>query len=191
MDLESLDRRSFERSIEQEVERIKARPINLSVIANAKSTLESELKYLAQLREVATPEEIRELDSKRRRLGAKLARIAAELAARNNEQEVEAGASDVGSEAQVESRVTELRSKAINYVPLFNEVLANRRQNDQSLETVLQNWLEENKLSRTTVTDYRAGKAKGYVSPRMRRKIEGAIIRSAKKLGLPTPTDAD
>ena len=49
MDLESLDRRSFARSIQREIKRLSSRPIELSAIQNAKSIIESELKYLARL----------------------------------------------------------------------------------------------------------------------------------------------
>jgi hypothetical protein len=89
MDLVSLDRRSYARAIEPEVERLRSLPIRLSVIVNAKSILESQLNFLSGLREVATPEQACQLDAEIARKRAHLTRIDAELASRSGEEQVE------------------------------------------------------------------------------------------------------
>jgi hypothetical protein len=62
------------------------------------------------------------------------------------------------------------------YVVLFDKVL--KKQNFDS-------WLKDHKgLSRTQVTDYRAGRIRKKISPAKRSDIETAIRQSAKRLGL-------
>jgi hypothetical protein len=64
----------------------------------------------------------------------------------------------------------------IEHVKLFDLVLA---------KTSLDKWVDENRgLSRTAVTDYRAGRIVGRVSAQKRAAIEAAIIASATALGL-------
>lgn len=191
MDLTSLDRRKFERSIAQEMERINSRPIELSALINAKSIIESELNYLTGLSDVTTANEGHELEAKLGCLRTRLARTDAEIAAHNNEQKVEPEIHARSVAPGAASDAPTLDNDSMDYVPLLKQVLLKLRQVSQSAEVVLEAWLEENKLSRTTVTDYRAGKIKGRVSSRMRQKIEDAIVASAEKLGLPTRTMAD
>jgi len=190
MDLKSLDRLHFQRSIQQEIERITSLPIELSAIENAKSILEGKLKDLTSYRDVATPEEGCELDAEIERLNSRLTKISAELAGRIAEERVAPG-SDSRSEAQVEE-TTQLHSEGANYVFLLKQVLEKGKKNGESKKALLEGWLKENRgLSRTQVTDYVAGNVKGRVSDSKCKAIEAAILTSATELGLVTRTNSD
>jgi hypothetical protein len=191
-DLESLDKRSFERSIVQELARINSRPVELSAIENAKSALESELKYLTGLREVATPKEASELDAHITRRRTQLAKIRKKLAAHADREKVDPKA-DLPSEMRgAESSATTIQDGGIDYVRLFNQVLERGMQSGESQKVVLADFLKEHPgISRTQVTDYRAGRTQGRVSPGKCRTIEAAILASAARLGLTTRTSSD
>jgi hypothetical protein len=192
VDQESLDRRSYERSIQQELERMNSRPIESSAIQNAKSILEGNLKELTRFREVATPEEARELDVELEQLRSRLTEIDAELAARPDEEIVEPGP-DSRHEARVQGpSATTILSEAINYRRLFEQVLEKRKQNGEKKTELLAVWLKEHAdLRRTPVTDYLGGRVKGRVSSEKCEAIEAAILESATKLGLTTRTSSD
>jgi hypothetical protein len=181
------------RSIGQELERINSRPIELSVIKNAKSFLEAKLKYLAGLQEIATPEEAHELDAEAARLRAQLDKMDAELAARADEEEAKPGIPLARNEVLgSESSATTVERKTTDYVLLFNQVLERSKRSGESATAALEGWLNENRgLCRTQVTDYRAGRIKGRVSASKCKAIEAAIRASAQELGLPTRTDSD
>ena len=74
MDLKALDQRRFLKSIERYVEQLTSRPIELSIILNAKSTIEQQLKYFEELREAANADESCELDAEIARLRAGVVR---------------------------------------------------------------------------------------------------------------------
>jgi hypothetical protein len=189
MDLESLDRRTFQRAIEKEVERMNSLPIHISVVKSAKSALEQKLKYFAGLREVATPEEAGEIDAEMTRLSNHLTKIDAELAARADEDTVDPSTlPDKAPEAVTASR----EARVAECTALFAQVLDLLNKNGESKSALQSTWLEENPgISRTQLTDYLGGRIKGRVSAPKCTEIERAILASAAALGLKTSSRSD
>jgi hypothetical protein len=191
MDLASLDWRRYQWEIEQERLRMSSRSIEIA-IEDVKHTLELELKYLAGLREVATPEEASDLDVQMESLRAQLSKIDAELAARIDIEKAELGPGPLGEEPEIDPGATTQTSEAINYVLLFSQVLEKRRRPSESKTVVLKDWLQEHRdLCRTQVTDYLAGRTDGRVGKDKCRAIEVAILASAEALGLTTRINSD
>lgn len=118
------------------------------------------------------------------RRSVRLSEIDAELRARFGTDAVEAGSDSRNERPLVNTAPRTAQDDSAKYVPLLKMVLERRRRSSQSAEAVLDDWLQECRLGRTSVTDYRAGRTKGRVSSRMRQKIERAIVTSAQKLGL-------
>lgn len=182
MDLQSLDRRLAARAIEEDVQRLYSRPVHISIVENARSILEAELSYLLSLRSVATPEEAAELDAKMELKRAHLARICAELAARD-------AASAVGTS---DSEGAMHRNPTISWRDLFDQIIEKKRLHGESDTALMRDWLKEHQgLSRSQVYDFLAGRIKGRVSAIKREKIRTAILTSAEQLGLPTRTNSD
>jgi hypothetical protein len=84
-----LDRREFALSITREIERIQSQPLDLSIIQSGKHQAESQLRYLAPLLEVATPEQKPVLEAEIARQKAQLARCVTELDVRPDEFNVQ------------------------------------------------------------------------------------------------------
>jgi hypothetical protein len=182
MDLQSLDRRLAARAIEEDLVRINSRPVHISIVEHAKSTLEAQLSHLDLLRGVATPEEAADLDAEMGRKRAHLEKIRAELTARAVAERVDS------AESNEASRLV----PTITWKDLFDQVLEKRKQNGESKTALLKLWLREHpRLCRTQVTDFLAGRIERRVSARCCEKIKMAIRTSAEKLGLPTRTSSD
>jgi hypothetical protein len=191
MDLESLDWRRYRWEIEQERLRMDSRPIEIA-IEDVKHTFELELKYLAGLRDVATPEEACELDVQLERLRAQLARINIELATRADAEEVDPLMDLPHGESTAESGATTPENAAIEYSALFKQVLEKRNEHGESKENLQAAWLNENPtISRTQLTDYLGGRIKGRVSASKCAAIQDAILASAATLGLTAPTRSE
>ncbi len=192
MDLEALNRRRCARLIGQEVERMKARSVELFNFEASRSILTSELNFLAELRVEATPEEARELDAKVEGLQARLTRINAEALARADNDEVEASPDSPIEASGAESDAAAPPNEVAEYKRLFDQVLDRRTQHGENKTAVFEDWLrEQTGIHRTQVRDYLAGNIKGHVSPKKCKVIEAAILASAAKLGLTTRTSSD
>jgi hypothetical protein len=191
MDLASLDWRRYQREIEQERLRMSSRLIEIA-IEDRKHTVELQVKYLTGLREVATPEEARELDVQLENLRAQMSKIDADLAARADIEKAEPVPDLRGEEPGIDPSATTQTSEAINYGLLFTQVLEKRRRPSESKTAVFQDWLLEHRdLSRTQVTDYLAGRTDGRVGKDKCKAIEAAILASAEGLGLTTRINSD
>lgn len=180
LDLASLDKRRFHRAIEQYAEELHSRPVEASIIANAKLMLEHELKDLASLRDVATPEEARELDLRMERMRVRIGQLEKELAPLPDQP------------LASKSAQTASQFQTTDYVSLLEKVLEQRGGAGEAKTKILALWLSEHPgLSRTQVTDYLAGRIERRVSAAKCKAIEDAILASAHQLGLTTRSDSD
>ena len=186
MDLRSLDHRKFERLVDEEVKRLNLLPIDPSVVLNAKSILEADIAYAESLRDVSTPEEALELDARLSLLQVQLIKIEGELTARG----VDTVAPDPTSAAKsnvANSFPCNSEDRVAKHRTLLNKVLDRRKRGGESQTLLLNDWIKEAKLPRTSVTDYLGSRIKGRVSDAKCSEIELKIRASAEALGLIRP----